>query len=886
MAFNPFHSFRKHQKVIFAALTIVCMLTFVLSFGRGDIFGFMGSWFGGGKSTTVGRLYGQKLSAQELAILKQKREIANKYMLFRVLRGRDNIEASLQFLLNKADSSIQQQVQQINFSAMMEGFSIMRGGQDPSEQVPEHIRRLDILISNMGQSPSATDEAKNQQNALISVLRQLRDSMLQWKALGLYRTFTSQGASLVLTPDELYPGSAGLYFGGSLSPEGLMDFLIWKRVADRLGIQLTSADLVREIERETIGPFAKDDEEWVDMRAGIKNSTLIDSILPALADEFRVRMAQAALTGHNPGGFTHTTAPLTPYEQWQFYLKTRTEASVKILPVPVSHFLPEVKEEPKESDLKELFDRYRDREPLPFSETPGFKQPRRVKVEWVETSTTSKYYQKEARNGILSEIAMTPVDFWSSLRLAYGFYNEYERIKYQHGYVPALTQPGVAASFQSFGALHRPVAIASVVGALAAPVDLFSTVTGFQAVATHQATWPLKQGLRGTYDNDLAAGMEREARERSRLAAQIGATGLGLAPLALPAVWFASDRQQDRYLPFEAMRAQLVQQYEEDLAGNYVSKSVEDFKKALEAKRSAKPEEIEKFVLEEVKKRDWKHGQTDKFYSAFQILRMPEVLKELKTAFGSTDKKGKELVSKLFASAPSRALPKLFMPEQAKSGKETYLYWKTADEAAKVLTFEEARSQVVEAWRFQEARKLAKARAEEILKEAREKGKGSPVRILEEAQAKLDKNRLLIDLNNIARLKPEKSPQMFATQQTFNTKYGDYHVDEEVIEFEPKDFLDQIMQLKATGDTTLLQDLPAANFYVVALTLRLEPQVADFYKDTFFQSSSILVKLEKQSRLEYRRQILDRLRQQANFEVEEENRKLLEDRGSGQQDQE
>ena len=35
MAFNPFHSFRKHQKVIFAVMTIICMFVFVLQFGRG-----------------------------------------------------------------------------------------------------------------------------------------------------------------------------------------------------------------------------------------------------------------------------------------------------------------------------------------------------------------------------------------------------------------------------------------------------------------------------------------------------------------------------------------------------------------------------------------------------------------------------------------------------------------------------------------------------------------------------------------------------------------------------------------------------------------------------------------------------------------------------------
>ena len=40
MAFNPFRGFRKHQKVIFGGLTILCMVTFVMcgSMGRGDFF--------------------------------------------------------------------------------------------------------------------------------------------------------------------------------------------------------------------------------------------------------------------------------------------------------------------------------------------------------------------------------------------------------------------------------------------------------------------------------------------------------------------------------------------------------------------------------------------------------------------------------------------------------------------------------------------------------------------------------------------------------------------------------------------------------------------------------------------------------------------------------
>ncbi len=68
MAFNPFHSFRKHQKAIFAVLTIMCMLVFVLQFGRGDMFERMAGLFGSsrGKGDVVATLYGKKVTTGEL----------------------------------------------------------------------------------------------------------------------------------------------------------------------------------------------------------------------------------------------------------------------------------------------------------------------------------------------------------------------------------------------------------------------------------------------------------------------------------------------------------------------------------------------------------------------------------------------------------------------------------------------------------------------------------------------------------------------------------------------------------------------------------------------------------------------------------------------------
>ena len=70
MAFNPFHTFRKHKKVMFAALTIICMGVFVLSFGPGDIFqrfGFSAKDQQGNE--VVATLYGKKVTESDLSKL-------------------------------------------------------------------------------------------------------------------------------------------------------------------------------------------------------------------------------------------------------------------------------------------------------------------------------------------------------------------------------------------------------------------------------------------------------------------------------------------------------------------------------------------------------------------------------------------------------------------------------------------------------------------------------------------------------------------------------------------------------------------------------------------------------------------------------------------------
>src|SRR5947209_3006105 len=90
MAFSPFTWFRKHQKVFFAGLTIVCMITFVASFGAGDVIQTGLSWVGarGRAGPYVTTLNGNKVYERDLVKLARQRKLAHEFIRSVVLPER------------------------------------------------------------------------------------------------------------------------------------------------------------------------------------------------------------------------------------------------------------------------------------------------------------------------------------------------------------------------------------------------------------------------------------------------------------------------------------------------------------------------------------------------------------------------------------------------------------------------------------------------------------------------------------------------------------------------------------------------------------------------------------------------------------------------------
>src|SRR3954468_19679616 len=126
MAFNPFHSFRRYSKVVFAVLAIICMLTFVLSsgMGRGDMFQQIAEMFGGGGGSTFVTVAGTKFDDREFRAVQTQRRIPSEYMGAAVAQSHAGLEQRIMEISNRLDPTDRQSLQR----AFMERYMLQMSG--------------------------------------------------------------------------------------------------------------------------------------------------------------------------------------------------------------------------------------------------------------------------------------------------------------------------------------------------------------------------------------------------------------------------------------------------------------------------------------------------------------------------------------------------------------------------------------------------------------------------------------------------------------------------------------------------------------------------------------------------------------------------------------
>ncbi|MBX9582850.1 MAG: hypothetical protein K2X87_21290, partial [Gemmataceae bacterium] len=361
MAYNPFNIFRRNQRAIFAVITVFIMFTFVLSSGMtggADFFDWFPRWLGkkGNRGDAVCTIDGSRVYQRDVDALRRQRVIANRYMQAAAGESLAGLRRTLQ-------DAAQRGSQELSFFYQM-ALNVQDG------------RQLAGLASLIRQSPKAKEADREAADALDALT-------------GLY---------LGLAMSQ----QAGTYFGGvpNRTTRDAVEFMLWDRKARDLGIDYTEDDVRALLNQEFHGQFPNDAEVVQALRREVAGFTPA-AAATALAAEFRVRTARTALLGSDTGRGDRTLAhpPLfaPAHDLFAFYRDKASPTEYEVLAVPAAAFVGAVKGEPTEDELRRLFEDRKDAEPDPAKEEPGFREPRKVKVEWVSAAGDEPYYRTKAR---------------------------------------------------------------------------------------------------------------------------------------------------------------------------------------------------------------------------------------------------------------------------------------------------------------------------------------------------------------------------------------------------------------------------------------------------------------------------------------------------------
>ncbi len=181
-----------------------------------------------------------------------------------------------------------------------------------------------------------------------------------------------QRASRFLAYANLNPA----LFGGTTRAE-LLDAMILKHEADRLGIPETSEFARKWIESQ---PFSSMTPQLFELiLSKFDNKIGGEQLLIDVAAQARIALAREVIA----------MPVVTPLDVFRNYRDQTERCSFKVVPFLVDSFVDKLPD-PTEAEARDLFEKYKDALPDPASPTPGFKVPRKVKVEFLSLDANDR----------------------------------------------------------------------------------------------------------------------------------------------------------------------------------------------------------------------------------------------------------------------------------------------------------------------------------------------------------------------------------------------------------------------------------------------------------------------------------------------------------------
>jgi hypothetical protein len=819
MALHPFRTFRKHQKVIWGILVIVCMITFVVAgTGRGDIFDRINSWLRTSKGgTPVTTLYGQTVDMRQLDEVRRESELT---------------QAAIGTALQMAAMQIQRELGPLQEQLKNKPLDAKGGG-------------LEVF---------------QQQMKLQSEQQELQSQ--QFRSLFEFQGREKTEGQLDVLIWRHQADRLGIQFD-----HDDIDSQFKKLTKGRIGV----ADVLAELNRNRHQPLLAETLYKVlgnEFRVNTAQEALLN-YEPEVPDFFGMRSTPSN---------RQVPAPVTPYEFWTYYQAQRTALDAALVPVPVE--VPATGAEPDEQAQKEMramYNRFKDQEARPDQAQPGFKVPRRIKVGWAKADPGSEHYQKAAGETLQAlHVALGQAAAGSALLSGLPaaadpyFLNEYYTLKITgHFDMAGLTQPDFPLSL--YASRPRPENAATAVGEVTAAVG---QGTPFGALALYQA------GLVQANAKDMEPLVQEEAKNRVPFGCSLLLAGAGsgtLAPLqgAMTAAGLvAYGDRTTQSLPMAAVQEQVLGSARAAVARDLAAGNLKAFQKEMDTQRNKGgnpaarikavedwlPKGLKEYHLEAAPPMEEARDQYDiAKAAAVQPLKEALLREPGQTPAKVDEQVGADLFKEQGEYRPTVWPPNASLGEQFRPpDPDTFLVWRTEERPAYVPPFDQVKDEVAAAWRLTKAR-LAAQDAAEALKAELAKAGGDPAKV---RQIAAENHREVIELTQVARQVPE------TVAVATGHRYQPFRFPD-ATRYPGKDWVDQMLDhLKNKGDTLVLADRPEKTFYVAVLLDRHEPSIHTFY-DVYRDAAvslnrdQLLEQFVQERRTKYREEFLKALRVEA-----------------------
>jgi len=857
MAFNPFDIFRRNTRILFIILTCVMMFVFVLQFGQGDLFSMIPKLLaartrGGEVLAVVG---GRKVYSSELGDLETRRLVANEYMVRGSDRALQNLQTAV-FDNLKTATALNKQTIEGALQALQSGF-----------QSREFQQRLQFFTQyGFGTQPTTDDYLTDRDRTLQLTFNSLEAIVKGKNPPEADRAAAQALMHLIDLSDRrnLAAGRGGKahYFGNqpANTTRDNVEFLLWLKKADQLGIQFVAAEVSDLANHELFQRMSADD--WRAVDAGLRGKAGVTPavVQAALADEFRVRAAQAAVMGQsalNP----LAAAYQAPVGFLDYFRKETDPAQYKVVAVPAENFLDRVPGSPDDATRRELFQAGKNDDPNPRSAKLGLREPRKLKLGWLEVTGEEPYFQAAAAEAApklevatklsgflvaplpgvaLTNLLAAPAPAYTPNLLTNELYKTYA----------ATHRAGLTQSwFNVFGgqtvpdpAFVRPANVATLAATLAG------------AFAGQGGAFAAPSAFVGS-----AVLADRKVRFETLPSAVIAPLSPGLGGLVTALGNFAVQNVAAQPLPQAVVQGRLLAQFQERLpkivADGDVVKLVTDLDKLKPAADSA---EAKKLIADFVAARGLKSGGSTGFRDQYAIggdpglkllLDKKEESNMMHSAAAVTPAKfGRRFFFDVTPRGPDGAPPRevpsagFFRPQAYPSRAfPLHLVYRTEEAAAEQLrdpNSAEAKAKVEAAWRRKQARELARQAAEEFAAKARALGGNALELAPKLTQLHTDFAKSFASLEAQARVKlfsiDKVAPVVETTGVgiTAQSGAGRYEMrPTDDIPYPNQPMVEGIVKSKdlPLGTALVLPDEPGDTVYVAVLTNREEKSVDDFF---------------------------------------------------------